>query len=79
LFTITATPSTPTSDADDHLLFKLNGDVVKDIKLADFSDGQGHVDWNHFKDFTVDVRARPAPITLKSSRPAWINTPMATA
>jgi len=45
-------------DADDHLLFKLNGDVVKDIKLADFSDGQGHVDWNHFKDFTVDVTGK---------------------
>lgn len=41
-------------DADDHLLFKFNGTVVQDISLEDFT-VNGQVDWNHFKDFTVDV------------------------
>ena len=42
-------------DADDHLLFKFNGTTVLDIKLADFTDSYGNVDWNKFRDFKVNV------------------------
>ena len=41
-----STTDTYQPDADDHLLFKFNGEVVKDISLADFTTN-GVVDWNH--------------------------------
>jgi hypothetical protein len=43
-------------DSDDLLQFKLNGETVKEIKLADFADANGEVDWNNFHEFTVDVK-----------------------
>ena len=52
-----ATTDTYQPDADDHLLFKFNGEVVKDISLADFTTN-GVVDWNQFRDFTVDVTGK---------------------
>jgi hypothetical protein len=50
-----ANTNTYQPDANDHLLFKFNDTVVKDISLMDFTDANGHVDWNHLSEFKVDV------------------------
>jgi hypothetical protein len=45
-------------DANDHLLFLVNDEVMLDISLANYTDANGTVDWNHFKEFTIDVTGR---------------------
>jgi hypothetical protein len=55
IFTNSNGTNTYQPDADDHLLFNFNGETVLDLKLANFTDGGGNVDWNQFHDFTVNV------------------------
>ena len=50
-----ASTDTYRPDSDDLLQFKLNGEVVKELKLADFTEPNGVVDWNHFYDWEVGV------------------------
>lgn len=69
VFTNSVGTNTYQPDADDHLLFRFNGQVVKDISLADFTDAGGQVDWNKFHDFKVDVTGQDGAdhLTIEST------------
>lgn len=46
-------------DPANHLQFVWNGTVVQDISMATFTDKLGHIDYNHFVQFSQQVTSVP--------------------